>query len=439
MASRSLRDRLSHAWNVFKLKDDPLDSQIPSYGTYFDHGVGTTTRTDRTRLRPSTERSIVASIYNKIAIDVAAVAIRHARVNDDGQYQDTIVSGLNRCLNVEANIDQTGQEFIFDATLSMFDEGVVALVPVDTSISLKNSNAYDILSIRTGKIKQWYPKDVRVEVYNDNTGNREEIVLPKNKIAIVQNPFYAIMNEQNSTLHRLKHKMALLDTVDNRNYDTKLNMILQLPYTIKTEARKKIADERLKDLETQLEGSSYGLAYVDGTEKVIQLNRSLDNKLLEQVEDLKKQLYSELGITESVFDGTADEKTMLNYQNTTVKPVLDAFVNEMTRKFLTKTAQTQGQRIVYVNNPFKLVPVNEIAEIADKFTRNEITSSNEMRSVIGLKPVNDARADELRNKNLNISDEQMQSPLLTTDEEYQDQYAEEEYPEEEYYEEEEYA
>lgn len=418
MAKPKFSDRLKHAWNVFRLRDDQPSYPNPtSYfrNNYLDYGVGSTIRTDRYRLRPCTERSLVASLYNKIAIDVAAVPIRHVKVNTDGQYQKTLDTGLNRCLNVEANIDQTGRELILDVVLSMFDEGCVAIVPVETSVSLKESNSFDILQLRTARITQWYPQDVRVEVYNERNGQKQELTISKSKIAIIENPFYSIMNERNSTLQRLLDKMRLIDRLDNDTYSNKLDLILQLPYTIKSEARRKMADDRIKDLEKQLERSQYGVAYVDGTERVTQLNRSVENKLYEQIGDLKAQLYSELGITEDVFNGTADEKTMLNYQNGTVEPILAAITQEMKRKFLTKTAQTQGQDILYITDPFRLVPVDNIAEIADKFTRNEILSTNEIRSIIGINPVNDPRANELRNKNLNQSDQQMQAPILTTE------------------------
>ena len=418
MEKPKFTDRLKHAWNVFRLRDEQPKYPTPtSYfrNNYLDYGVGSTIRTDRYRLRPCTERSIVASLYNKIAIDVAAVPIRHVKVNDDGQYQKTLDTGLNRCLNTEANLDQTGRELIIDAVLSMFDEGSVAIVPVETSVSIKDSNAFDIHQLRTGRIVQWYPQQIRVEVYNERNGQKQEVILPKSNVAIVENPFYSIMNEHNSTLKRLMDKLRLIDELDRNVYSNKLDLILQLPYTIKTPAKKQMASDRIKDLEQQLEGSKYGVAYVDGTERVTQLNRSVENKLFEQITDLKAQLYSELGITEEVFNGTADEKTMLNYQNGTVEPVLAAITHEMRRKFLTKTAQTQGQDILYVTDPFRLVPVDNIAEIADKFTRNEILSTNEIRSIIGINPVNDPRANELRNKNLNQSDQQMQAPILTTE------------------------
>lgn len=420
MPERSFRTRLKHAWNVFRSNsEDPTDFSTRSdpYGGAYRFGVGSTSRPDRVRLSPNKERTIVSSIYNKIATDVAAVKIQHVKTNQDGRFEKVIHSGLNECLNVEANIDQTGRELIFDLVFSMFDEGVVALVPIDTNVSLKDSNTFDILSMRVGKITQWYPQNVRVELYDERDGSRREVVLPKNKICIIENPFYAIMNQNNSTLKRLIDKLNLLDTLDNRNYRSKLDLIVQLPYAVKGEARKKLANERIKSLEDQLENSVYGVAYIDSTEHITQLNRSVENKLFEQVNQLKEDLYSQLGITKSVFDGTADEKTMLNYQNSTIEPILSAITNEMIRKFLTKTARTQGQTIQFVSDPFRLVPVDNIAEIADKFTRNEILSANEIRSIIGVSPVADERADELRNKNLNVSDERISNPLLANVEE----------------------
>lgn len=412
MNEESFGSRLKHAWNVFRAKDRAnLDFQ-PTSTNLVSYGMGSTWRPDRTRLRASNERTIVASLYNKIAVDVAAVPIKHVKLGLNGRYESEIKSGLDYCLNTEANIDQTGREFIFDAVLSMFDEGVVALVPTETNISITDNNTFDIMSMRTGRITQWFPSQVRVEVYDERDGQRKEVLLPKKSIAIVQNPFYAIMNEPNSTLKRLISKLNLLDTLDNQAYSSKLDLILQLPYTIKSPARQEQANNRISELERQLEGSKYGVAYVDGTEKITQLNRSIDNKLIEQIQDLKKDLFSQLGITEAVFDGTADEKTMLNYRNTTIEPILAAFANEMIRKFLTKTARTQGQTIQFIQDPFRLVPVDNIAEIADKFTRNEIMSANELRAIIGMTPVSDERANELRNKNINASEDQINNPVI---------------------------
>lgn len=417
MSEQTFGSRLKHAWNVFRAKDEPsefLDYHVPY--NMSDYGIATTSRTDRVRLTPTTERTYIASIYNKIAVDVAAVPIKHVKINQNGGYEETIKSSLNNCLNLEANLDQTGREFIMDVVLSMFDEGVVAIVPVETSFSPLITNSYDILQMRTGKITQWYPQNVKVEVYDERDGLRKEVVLPKRKVAIIENPFYSIMNQPNSVLKRLINKLNLLDNVDAMTYSAKLNIILQLPYTIKSDARKEQAEKRLSELEKQLEGSKYGAAYIDGTEKITQLNRAVENELIQQINDLKKDLFSQMGITESVFDGTADEKTMLNYRNGTVEPILSAITNEMIRKFLTKTAQTQGQTLKFIQDPFRLVPVNEMAEIADKFTRNEIMSPNELRSIIGVGPVQDNRADELRNRNLNVSDEQINNPVLVEEE-----------------------
>lgn len=404
---RTLGSRLKHAWNVFKNGSANVETPFQNspwtgYHTY-NFGVGSTSRLDRVRLAPSTEKSIVASLYNKIAVDVAAVPIKHIKTDENGRYKETIKDGLNECLSVQANLDQTGRELIQDAVLSMFDEGAVAIVPVETSVSLTENNSFDILSLRVGKIMEWFPRDVKLSVYNEATGLQETVTLPKEKVALIQNPFYSIMNERNSTLKRLIRKLSLLDLLDENNNSSRFNMILQLPYTIKTPARQKQAEERLQQLEEQLSGSTYGIAYVDGTEKITQLNRTIESDLVKQVEYLTEQLYSQIGITKAVFDGTADEKTNLNYQNSTLEPILSTIVDEMIRKFLTKTARTQGQTIKFFKDPFKLVPIDNIADIADKFTRNEILSSNEIRAIVGLEPVNDPRADELRNKNLNQS------------------------------------
>lgn len=400
--------RLKHAWNAFKSQEKGPAAALDTYAidqSFFSLGVGSTSRLDRPRLRLSSERTIVASLYNRIAIDVSSVDLRHVRNDQNGGYLETIKSGLNECLTVEANVDQTGRELIMDIVMSMFDEGTVAVVPVDTNVNLTKTGSFDILSLRTGKITQWYPKDVKVEVYNENEGKKQEILLPKNRVAIINNPFYSVMNEPNSTLRRLIDKLNLLDAVDNQSSSGKLDLIVQLPYTIKSEARMEEAEKRKKKIEEQLTDSKYGIAYIDATEKITQLNRSLENNLMGQIEWLTTQLYSQLGLSEEVFKGTADEKAMLNYYNTTVNPILTAIIDEMNRKFLTKTARTQGQTVSFFNDPFKLVPVSDIAEIADRFTRNEILSSNEVRAIIGYKPVDDARADELRNKNLNPSEE----------------------------------
>lgn len=414
--------RLKHAWDVFrsgsaKAASPFQNSNWDGYHTY-NVGIGSTARQDRVRLAPSTEKSIIASLYNKIAVDVAAVPIKHIKTDQNGRYKETIKSGLNECLSVQANLDQTGRELIQDAVLSMFDEGVVAIVPVETSVSLTASGSFDINALRVGKVLEWYPQTVKLSVYDERDGRQKEIVLPKDKVALIQNPFYSIMNERNSTLKRLIRKLNLLDLLDENNNSSRFNMILQLPYTIKTPARQKQAEQRLDKLERQLSGSTYGIAYVDGTEKITQLNRTIESDLVKQVEDLTNQLYAQIGITKTVFDGTADEKTMLNYQNSTLEPVLSTICDEMIRKFLTKTARTQGQTLKYFKDPFRLVPIDNIADIADKFTRNEILSSNELRSIIGREPVEDPRADELRNKNLNKSNEEIAPMSTDSEEEY---------------------
>lgn len=389
----SLTSRLQHAWNAFRDND--------STKNYSDAGASYGTRPDRVRLRIGNERSIVSSIYTRIGMDVASITVQHVKLDQNGRYLETMNSGLNNCLSLEANIDQSARAFMQDVVMSMFDEGCVAIVPVDTSIDPKVSSGYDIHTLRTAKILEWYPKSVRVRLYNDKTGLKEDILLPKTMVAIIENPLYAVMNEPNSTLKRLIHKLNLLDAIDEQSSSGKLDLIIQLPYVVKSDARKQQADQRRKDIEVQLAGSKYGIAYIDGTEKVTQLNRPAENNLMGQIEFLTRMLYSQLGMTESVFDGTADEKTMLNYYNRTVEPVISAIVDAMKRVFLTKTARSQRQTIMYFRDPFKLVPVNELADIADKFTRNEILSSNEVRAIIGYKPSNDPGADELRNKNLN--------------------------------------
>ncbi len=382
--------RLKHAWNAF-LNKDPTTSS-PGSGSYY--------RPDRPRFTRGNEKTIVTAVYNRIAIDVAAVSIRHVRLDENGRYTEDIASGLNECLTLNANLDQTGRALIQDAVMSMIDEGCVAIVPVDTTINPTVSGSFDISSLRTGKIVDWYPQHVKVRIYNEKTGNKEEVVLPKRSVAIIENPLYAVMNEQNSTLQRLVRKLNLLDFVDDRNSSGKLDLIIQLPYVIKTDARRKQAEDRRKDIENQLAGSKYGIAYTDGTERITQLNRPVENNLMSQIEYLTSTLYSQLGITQSVMDGSADEKTMLNYNNRTIEPILSAIADEMKRKFLTKTARTQGQSIMFFRDPFKLVPVNDIAEIADKFTRNEVLTSNEVRQIVGMKPSEDPKADELNNSNL---------------------------------------
>ena len=387
----SLTDRLQHAWNAFMNRDPTR---------YFDAGIGSRLSPYRVRFTRGNERSIATAVYNRIALDVAGMSIKHVRLDKDGRFSEVINSGLNECLNLSANLDQTGRAFIQDVVVSLLDEGSVAIVPVDTTLDPKITQSYDILSMRTAKIVEWFPKHVRVSVYNENTGNREEVKLPKNMVAIIENPFYSVMNEPNSTLQRLIRKLNILDAIDEQSGSGKLDMIVQVPYATKTPTKKKQAEERRQDLETQLAGSKYGIAYIDATEHITQLNRPVENNLMKQIEYLTNLFFSQLGITQSILDGTADEKTMLNYNNRTVEPIISAIVDEMKRKFLSKTARSQNQSIKYFIDPFRLVPVSEIAEIADKFTRNEIASTNEMRQVIGWTPSKDPKADELRNKNL---------------------------------------
>lgn len=390
-------DRLQHGWNAFMNKDPTAH--------YRNIGPGYSRRPDRPVLTRGNERSIVTSIVNRVALDVATLEITHCKVDDNDRFVENVKSSLNECLQLEANLDQTGRAFIQDVVMSMFDEGCVAIVPVDTDIELNNSGSFDILSMRTGKILEWYPEHVKVRVYNEKKGNKEDIVLHKRKVAIIENPFYAVVNEPNSTLQRLMRKLALLDLVDEQSSAGKLDMIIQLPYTIKSEARREQAESRRKDIEMQLTNTKYGIAYVDATEKITQLNRPLENNLMKQIEYLMSILHSQLGITQSILDGTADEQTLLNYHSRTIEPIVSAIVDEMKRKFLTKTARTQKQTITFFRDPFKLVPVNNIADIADKFTRNEVLTSNEIRQIIGFRPSKDPKADELRNSNLNHPDE----------------------------------
>ena len=392
----SFGSRLKHAWNAFTGTD---------YTTYQDVGPGYSSRPDRIRLTRGNERSIITSVYNRIALDVAALNVQHIRLDENGRFLSVIQDGLNTCLTVEANIDQTARAFIQDIVVSMLDEGCVAIVPVDTTYDPSVTGSYDIQTMRVGKILDWYPQHVRVRLYNERTGAKENILVPKSTVAIVENPLYAVVNEPNSTMQRLIRKLNLLDVIDEQSGSGKLDLIIQLPYVIKTEARRQQAENRRKDIEAQLSGTKYGIAYADGTERITQLNRSVNNNLMSQIEYLTSMLYSQLGITQSILDGTADEKTMLNYNNRTIEPIISAIVDEMKRKFLTKTARSQSQSISFFRDPFKLVPVNDIAEIADKFTRNEITTSNEIRQVIGMKPSDDPRADELRNKNLSAPSE----------------------------------
>lgn len=393
----SLGSRLKRAWNAFT-----GNLQM----NYRDLGMSYSYRADRPRLSRGNERSIVTSVYNRIALDVASLNIEHVRLDKNGRFLSVIEDGLNNCLTLEANIDQTARSFIHDVVISMFDEGAVAIVPVDTTTDPNVSGSYDIQSMRVGQILDWYPQYIRARVYNEQTGRKEDIICAKDTVAIIENPLYAVINEPNSTMQRLIRKLNLLDVIDEQSGSGKLDLIIQLPYVIKTEQKRQQAENRRKDIENQLAGSKYGIAYVDSTERVTQLNRSVNNNLMSQIEYLTSMLYSQLGITQSILDGTADEKTMLNYNNRTIEPIISAIVDEMKRKFLTKTARSQLQTILFFRDPFKLVPVNSIAEIADKFTRNEIMTSNEIRQVIGMKPSDDPKADELRNSNLSAPSEE---------------------------------
>lgn len=388
----SLTQRLQNAWNAFRNPRDP---------TFTNYGLGTYYRPDRHRFSHSNERSIVTTIFNRIAVDCAAIDLEHVRLDEDGRYTDTIKSGLNDCLTYSANIDQTGKAFIEDIVQSMFDEGVVAVVPVDTTSNPYFTSSYDILSMRTGKVIEWYPQHVRVRLYNDRTGRQEELIMDKSAIAIIENPFFSVMNEPNSTLQRLIRKLNLLDYIDEQSSSGKLDLIIQLPYVIKSETRRQQAEARRKDIEMQLAGSKYGIAYTDGTERITQLNRSVENNIWGEIKDLTAMLYNQLGITEAILNGTADEQTMINYYNNTIVPIMSAIADEMQRKFITRTARTQGQAIRYFRDAFKLTPVSTLAELADKLTRNEIASSNEIRAIIGWKPSDDPKADELVNSNLN--------------------------------------
>ena len=388
----SFGSRLKHAWNAFFTRD-PTPVKLNEGYTY-------SYRPDRPRLTKGNERSIVNAIYNRIAIDVSALNIKHCKLDENERYVQDMDSKLNRCLTLEANLDQTGRAFIQDVVMSMLDEGCVAIIPVDTDVNPNVSGAYDILTMRTGKILEWMPTKIKVRVYNEQTGLKEDIVVPKKMAAIVENPLYSVMNEPNSTMQRLIRKLNLLDSIDEQSGSGKLDLIIQLPYIIKTDARRQQAEQRRKDIEMQLAGSKYGIAYTDGTERITQLNRPVENNLMKQIEFLTSMLYSQLGITQSILDGTADEKTMLNYINRTIEPIVSAIVDEMKRKFLTKTAMTQRQSIEFFVDPFKLVPISNIADIADKFTRNEILSSNEIRGIIGMKPSSDPKADQLINPNM---------------------------------------
>lgn len=399
-----LGTRLQHAWNAFVNNRDPTMQ-------YRDIGASYSYRPDRPRLTRGNERSIVTSVYNRIAIDCAAIDIKHVRLDDNERFKEEIDSGLNNCLSIEANIDQSGRAFIQDVVMSMLDEGCVAIIPVETDKDLILTDSYKILSMRTGKILEWYPAHVKVRAYDERTGRKEDIVLPKARVGIVENPLYAVINEPNSTMQRLIRKLCLLDAIDEQSGSGKLNLIIQLPYIIKTEARRQQAENRRKDIEMQLAGSKYGIAYTDGTEHITQLNRPVENNLMKQIEYLTQMLYSQLGITQAVLEGTADEQTMLNYYDRTIEPILSAIVDEMKRKFLSKTARSQKQSIEFYRDPFRLVPVNNIADIADKFTRNEILTSNEIRQIIGMKPSDDPKADQLINSNINHTGEEERMAL----------------------------
>lgn len=397
----ALTDRLQHAWNAFMSSRDPTPNT-----TYTEYSNVTTYRPDRLIFSRGNEKSITTSIFNRIALDVAAITIRHVRLDKNNRMLEPIESGLDYCINVEANIDQTGRAFIQDLVMSMFDEGVIAAVPVDTNINPK-TGSFEIKTIRVGQIVQWYPRHVKVRLYNDQTGKKADVILPKSIVSIIENPLYSVVNEPNSTMQRLKRKLALLDAIDEQTGSGKLDLIIQLPYTIKTPKKEEQAENRRKSIETQLKGSKFGIAYTDSTERIIQLNRPIENNLLPNIEYLTKMAYSQLGITPEIMDGTADDQAMLNYQNRTIEPIVSAIVDEFKRKFLTKTARTQRQSILFFRDPFRLVPVDKLAEMADKLTRNEVMSSNEVRQAIGLPPSKDPRADELRNKNLNKSDEEI--------------------------------
>lgn len=390
---KSFMSRLKSGWNAFLAREPTYEYSYRDIGTSFSY------RPDRMRFSRGNERSIITSVYNRIAMDVADINLKHCRLDSNNRYVEDIKSGLNECLNLEANIDQSGRAFIQDIVMSMFDEGAVAIVPIDTSSDPRISNSYDILSMRTGKIIGWYPAHVKVKVYNERTGQKEDILLPKRQVAIVENPLYAVINEPNSTMQRLVRKLNLLDAIDEQSGSGKLDLIIQLPYTIKSELRQQQAEKRRKDIEDQLKGP-YGIAYTDGTERITQLNRPIENNLMKQIEYLTNLLYSQLGITQAVMDGSADEKTMLNYNNRTIEPIISAIADAMKRVFLTKTARSQGQTITFFRNPFKLVPVADVAKMADTFTRNEILTSNEFRQILGFKPSDDPKADQLVNSNI---------------------------------------
>ncbi len=416
-------DRLAHAWNVFRSNTDTFSNSYPAIGS------GSSYRPDQHVVTPGLERTIVNAIITRIAIDCSQIPMFEAKLDENRNFKEKLKTGLTECLTVEANIDQTGREFMLDLIISLLDEGIIAVVPVDTTIDPKTSDSYQINTLRVGKILDWYPEHVRVRLYNEKTGLKEQVLLPKKMVAICENPLYSVMNLPNSTLKRLVRKLNLIDYIDDQSGSGKLDMIIQLPYVIKSEARRREAEKRRKDIENQLANSKYGIAYTDGTEKITQLNRPLENNLQSQINDLTSMLYSQLGLTEEIFKGTADEKTMLNYYNHTIEPILGAVSDEFTRKFLTKTARSQKKAVIFVRNPFNLVPVDNIAEIADKFTRNEILTSNEIRSIIGYAPSDQPTADQLRNKNLNAPGDQAEQIYGTG------QASSEDYEDEEYYDE----
>ena len=416
-------DRLAHAWNAF-MNRDPTTNNIYSGSSYFN-------RPDRTRLRTGTEKSIINAIYNRLSLDTASMDIRHVRLDDNGRYIETIDSYFNECLTLSANTDQTNRMFMQDVVMSLLDEGSVAIVPIDTTFNPNITSSYDILSLRTGKILEWFPQHVKIRVYDENNGVKKDVIMPKKNVALIENPYYSIMNGHNSTLQRLIRKLNILDAIDEQSGSGKLDMIIKLPYAIKGTTRQRQAEERRKKIEDQLTDSKYGIAYIDGTESITQLNRPVENNLMKQIEYLTNLLFSQLGLTQAILDGTADEKTMLNYYNRTIEPILSAITDEMKRKFLTKTARTQGLTIQFFRDPFKLVPVTEIAEIADTLTRNEIASSNEIRQIMGWKPSSDPKADELRNSNISApNDEGEYNEGYSEDDEYDDSEDSQEYYEE---------
>lgn len=401
--------RIQRGWNAFRNRDPTTD--------YRDYGESYYYRPDRPMFTRGNERSIATSVYNRIALDASSVMIQHVRLDKNSRFSSVINSGLNNCLNLDANLDQTGRAFLQDAVMSMLDEGCVALVPVITDVNPDDTSSYEILSMRTGRIIEWRPEHVKVRAYNELTGRKEDLILPKSTVAIVENPLYAVINEPNSTMQRLIRKLSLLDVTDEQTASGKLDLIIQLPYVIKTPARQQQAEDRRKAIEMQLASSKYGIAYTDGTERITQLNRPAENNLMKQIEYLTNLLYSQLGITQTIMDGTADDKTMLNYYSRTIEPIVSAIVDELKRKFLTKTARSQGQSIMFFRDPFKLVPVNDLAELADKFTRNEIMTSNEIRQIVGMKPSDDPKADELKNSNISESKQEAQEQLDVVDEE----------------------